>query len=44
MGFIQGCKSTLEHPGVKAPGTAKMIIFLLAASWAKLTLLVGESS
>lgn len=32
---------TFEHPGVKAPGTAKMINFFPAEIWAKLTLFVG---
>lgn len=35
---------TLEHPGVKAPGTAKMMTFLPAHRSAMFTLLAGESS
>ena len=35
---------TLEQPGVKAPGTAKMTPFLLAKSSARFTLLVGDPS
>lgn len=35
---------TLEHPGVKAPGTPKTIIFLFAATTAKFTVFVGLSS
>jgi hypothetical protein len=35
---------TFEHPGVKAPGTAKMMTFLLAQRSEMLTLLAGEAS
>lgn len=35
---------TLEQPGVKAPGTAKITIFFPLASSARLTLFVGRSS
>lgn len=42
--MIRNGIKTLEHPGVKAPGTAKMIIFFPAASLARLTLVPGEFS
>lgn len=35
---------TFEQPGVKAPGTPKMISFLFADNFAKSTLFVGLSS
>lgn len=35
---------TLEHPGVKAPGTPKIIIFFPFAILARFTLFAGESS
>lgn len=35
---------TLEHPGVKAPGTPKITIFFPFAILARFTLFAGESS
>lgn len=35
---------TFEHPGVKAPGTAKITIFFPDAIFARFTLFAGESS
>ena len=38
------CSPTLEHPGVKAPGTAKRTPFLLANKSAMFTLSLGLPS
>ena len=38
------CSHTLEHPGVKAPGTAKRTPFLLANTSAMFTLSLGLPS